>query len=62
MTSSDFRYCYNEVTRIYESSGESSLDALKNLVDGLGSVSGIVASINITMSEGEYFATAYVVA
>ena len=61
MTSSDFRYCPGETIQVFEASGVSSLDALKNLVQGLESVSVIIASINVSLSEGEYYATAYVV-
>lgn len=61
MTSSDFRYCSGETIQVFEASGVSSLDALNNLVQGLESVSGIISSINVSLSEGEYYATAYVV-
>ena len=54
MTSSDFRYCSGETIQVFEASGVSSLDALKNLVQGLESVSGIISSINVSLSEGEY--------
>ena len=47
MTSSDFRYCSGETIQVFEASGVSSLDALKNLVQGLESVSGC-QKVNIT--------------